>query len=272
MNIPISYVNVPADIHQNQLPKNQLLLRLNAGGFQLLKNNFNKPVLQIDFDRHKLRQKKFWISDNFKNRISSLIGNDIRILDIEPDTIFVNLNHFNKKNVYVQLQSDLTYKPGFKNKTKIQISPEKMWIFGAEEALREVDSIKTEILKEHNISQDIKKDIKLIIPNNLKVSQTKASVFLDVDQFFDDEKKVDFKVINAPGHAKIILFPSKEKVVYKVFKDDYSKVKSEDFEIVLDYDQVKRKKSVLTPRLIKSPDYIFDVHIIPEKVEFLIKR
>jgi len=111
-------------------------------------------------------------------------------------------------------------------------------------------------------------------PNDVIVlSEEKVTVKGEVDKITDGSYTLPFKVINLPRNVIISTYPKEVKVVYQVALKDYNKIPENSFRIQCDYKQTEDNKlDYLIPKLIDKPEIITNVKIIPNKIEFLIKK
>jgi len=80
-------------------------------------------------------------------------------------------------------------------------------------------------------------------------------------------------VINLPRNVIISTYPKEVKVVYQVALKDYNKVPENSFRVQCDYKQTQDNGlDYLIPKLVDMPEIISDVKIVPNKIEFLLKK
>ena len=76
-----------------------------------------------------------------------------------------------------------------------------------------------------------------------------------------------------PKNHIISTYPKEVKVVFQVALKDYNKITKNSFVIRCDYKKTtKNNFEYLIPEIIEKPEILFDVKVVPNKVEFLIKK
>ena len=94
-----------------------------------------------------------------------------------------------------------------------------------------------------------------------------------MDKITDGSYNLPFEVINLPRNVIISTYPKEVKVVYQVALKDYNKIPENSFRIQCDYKQTQDNNlDYLIPKLVDKPEMITNVKIVPNKIEFLIKK
>jgi hypothetical protein len=71
----------------------------------------------------------------------------------------------------------------------------------------------------------------------------------------------------------ISTYPKEVKVVYQVALTDFNKIPENGFRVQCDYKQTEDNGlDYLIPKIVDKPEIIHDVKIVPNKIEFLIKK
>jgi len=275
LKVPVVYYNFPADTYSDISNTDTLLVKIKGSGYQIIGLKLKKKILKFDVKKHDLIHKKTWIPETLKNQIQhEITGEANTILNIAPDTIFFKENNWYKKKLLIRPQVEITYKPGYKNTEKYSLLPAFVWVFGSKENLDTLSYINTQKYHFNKVRLDIDKDLELLIPSDVKSNLKKTHFHLPVDQFLEDTLTLPVRIVNFPKNQKIIIFPDKAQLKYKLFSKDYKRLNPDDFKLVVDYNKKIKIKDEwrLVPQLIKHPDVIFDYQISPKNIAFLIKK
>jgi YbbR domain-containing protein len=173
-----------------------------------------------------------------------------------------------KKHVKIIHKIAINYKQGYKNTQKIKIKPDSIWIFGARAVIDKIDEVSTKPINFENVMSGFSKSVLLDFPKDVKSNTKEVFCHVEVDQFVETETKIELKLINVPDSIDIVLFPKNAIVKYKVFYTDFEKSKAVFLKVVLDYN---KRDSVLYPKLLQLPKFIFDANVYPNKIAFLTK-
>jgi hypothetical protein len=111
-------------------------------------------------------------------------------------------------------------------------------------------------------------------PNDaVEISQQEVNVIGEVDKITDGSFSIPFEVINLPRNYLISTYPKEVKVVFQVALKDFNKIPENSFRVQCDYKQTEDNNlDYLIPEVVEKPEIIFDVKVIPNKIEFLIKK
>jgi hypothetical protein len=267
--IPVKYTDLPKQILKENLPKDTLKVKISASGYQIIKLYINRPSFEISVNDYQLTKNKIWKPDNFRNLINEKIGVENMLISIEPAQLSFDLNNIFKKYVKIRNKVTINYKQGYKNVNNVKIIPDSIWVFGKQKLIDSLQYIATEAENIDQVNSDIYRQITLDFPDGVKSNEQKVFLKAKVAQFIEAETKLELALVNVPDSIELVLFPKQLTLKYKVFRSDYKLAQKMKVKAVLDF---KKKDSVLYPKLLDVPSYIFDPGIFPDKIAFLIKN
>ena len=272
--VAVRYTHLPEDVLMEPSGADSLHLKIETGGYQILKMKLFKPSFSIDYNTIQLENKNEWKPAKNIRILNELLGDEQKIIQIFPEKISIIKNKQDKKQVRIAARVEIHYKQGYKNSSVAQLNPDRIWIFGSEELLQSIDTIYTESFKLKQIDKDVDISIPLIIPEGIKSKVTKINYHLPVNMFIEGSQKVELRAVNVPPSKNIIPFPKKVNVTYKVFKKDFKRIDSKNFDVIIDYNNRynNEKDNLIRAQLYKYPKEIFDYQIVPEKIAFLLKN
>lgn len=274
LSVPVKYINLPEDVLNRNVISDSLQLKIQSGGFRILKYKILPPEITIDFKQINLINKYTWQPGNYTGLINAQLGNEQKIINIRPKTIRIEKEDKQKKMVPVAAKIEIHYKQGYKNTDKAQLSPGKIWLFGAAETLQNIDTVYTETYRLNQIDKDIHIQAALRIPEGIKTNIEKIDYRIPVDMFVEGTQIVKLRSINVPASHTLIPFPEKVKIKYKIFKKDFKRMHKDDFDVTIDYNSrfIQGKDTLLRAKPVKIPKEIIDYQIIPENIAFLLKK
>lgn len=272
------YTNLAKDKIVQSEPTKNLIITLKTSGFGLFNYSIKKKKIKIDI-QNLLRKNNdlfyYLPNDNiasFQDQISS----DVSIVSILPDTLFFNFGSLNSKKVKIKPNFKLHFKTGYNLVKKIQITPEFITISGPEKQLNSITTITTGELALKNISKNFKKIIPIILPEkskNINFSHSEIVVEAKVDKFTEGTIKLPYQLINVPNKANISAFIDEVTISYRVSLANFDKIQASDFKIICDFSKTQQGNlNYLIPTFEKQSSLVLDAKILPEKIEFLIKK
>jgi len=276
---------VKFDLVYNDIPKNKLLqkepnktikITIKTIGFKLLKYSLKKKTLNYSLTEIKRKKGSNYYSitkDNVNNLQAQLSAETV-VLKINPDTLYFDLGVKKSKKVKVITNIDLQFKPGFNLIKDYTIEPKFVTISGPSKVIDTINEINTETVNWKDISKSFDKKIKLKLQNNMiSLSTNQITIKGNVEKITEGSFNLPFKIINLPRGYIISTYPKEVKIVYQVALKDYNKISKNSFVIQCDYKQTEKNNlEYLIPNIVDMPEILFDAKLIPNKIEFLIKK
>jgi YbbR domain-containing protein len=196
------------------------------------------------------------------------------VLNIEPDTLFFDLGVRKSKQVEVVSQVDFEFRTGFNFVEPYQMDPKKVTISGPEKVIDTISEVFTENITFSDLSTSFERSVGIVPPNqSVEASEKTVSIKGTVDKITDGTFTIPFEVINLPRDYIISTYPKEVKVVYQVALKDFNKIPENSFRVQCDYRKTEENNlDYLIPQVVEKPEIIFDVKVIPNKIEFLVKK
>ncbi len=281
LNLPIEYKQVPKHkIIAPEVPRS-LTIKVDGYGYDLLKYTLATKLkpLYIDLGEVALNPIIPYDTNNFyiltkqlENQINSQLTGKIKILDINPDTIFIHFIPLYEKTVPVKPNLKISYAKQYINKTPPKIEPGKVKVIGPANILDTLKQIYTEPIVLQNIQNNIDKTVKLLIPKGTKVYPTTVHLTIEVEQYTEMTILVPLKTINVPPKYDLKVFPNKVRIKYTVGFSNYNKITADNFVAVVDYNDIKHSVGDKLPvHIIHVPDEIYDYTYSPHTVDYIIE-
>ena len=272
----LAYSEIPTNkLIQNE-PDKKVKLTLKTVGFKLLNYEFKKRVLDYSLTEIERKGGSMYFSETRSNMnlLQAQLSAETVVLNIEPDTLFFDLGVKRSKKVPVISQMDFQFKTGYSFVGDFTLSPLEISVSGPEkviDTINEIFTVKDELTE---ISESFEYTVSLAHPNDIIVlSEETVVVKGEVDKITDGSYNLPFKVVNLPRNVIISTYPKEVKVVYQVALKDYNKIPENSFRVQCDYKQTEDNNlDYLIPKLVEKPEMITNVKIIPNKIEFLIKK
>lgn len=196
------------------------------------------------------------------------------LLKIQPDTLYFDLGIVKSKKIRVISNVNLEFKPGYNLIKKFTLDPEYITISGPTKLIDSMNEIHTDLLELKDLSLSFDKKLNLINPvNAVSLSTDQVTIKGEIEKITEGSFNLPIKVINLSTNSVISTYPKEVKVVYQVALKDYNKITENSFVIHCDYQEtINNNLEYLIPRIIEKPEILFDVKIVPNKIEFLIKK
>ena len=272
----LSYSDIPNNkLIQNE-PEEKVKLTLKTVGFKLLNYSFKKRILDYSLTEIERKSGSMYFSETSKNMnfLQAQLSAETVVLNVEPDTLFFDLGIKKSKKVPVVSRIDFGFKTGFNFVGNYEIVPSEITISGPGKVIDTINEVFTTTTEFNEIAESFEYEVKLEAPNEVAVLEKDFVVVKgEVDKITDGSYNLPFKIINLPRNVIISTYPKEVKVIYQVALKDYSKIPENAFRVQVDYKQtMDNNLDYLIPELVEKPEIVTNVKIVPNKIEFLIKK
>lgn len=272
----LSYTDIPQNKLLQNEPLTKIKLSVKTVGFKLLGYSLKKRDLNYSLSEitHKKDSEYYSLTKSNINYLQTQLSAETVVLNINPDTLYFDFGVKKSKKIKVVPNITLEFKPGFNITKDFILDPEFVTISGPTKLIDSIDLIHTEEIIWQDVSESFENKVKLVLPKNgLTLSENKVTVKGTVEKITQGSFSLSFKVINLPSKYIISTYPKEVKVIYQVALNDYNKISENSFKIQCDFKHTEENNlEYLIPVVVEKPEILFDLKIVPNKIEFLIKK
>ena len=182
--------------------------------------------------------------------------------------LYFTMDALKSKVVPVVLQSDVTTARQYDIYGIPMLDPSSVTIYGPQEVIDTVKTVRTELLTMNNVSQNFDATLSLDLLGGIihsDVEEVKAEV--QVEKFTEMDVEVPIKMTDS---LKMRFFPETMSVKCLVAMRDYASITPESFSVAFDKQQLKARQPLLDVRLASWPPTVQILSTRPDKVEYLI--
>ncbi|MDG1850364.1 MAG: hypothetical protein P8I82_07785 [Flavobacteriales bacterium] len=276
IDYPLEYVNQPIDKYLKEQPLSELKIKVKGHGFAFLKETFFNRNADIDLSKlQRQGSTSFALSQALRPNIAREL-NGFSILDIEPDTLFLDFSIKTSATLKVSVPLDLSFSENYVQYGDFKVVPQEIEVFGPAHILDTLTRLYTDVLKRDDISENIDVSLEAILPNAMLTARnTAVKVSQEVARFTEIHKKIPIQLINVPTGKELIVKPSEVDLSYWIAMKDVAKVKASDFVIYCDYDEIAMTQRKILNIFLdenKKPSIVQRVKFHPSTVEFVKKN
>lgn len=275
---PVRFVNPPQNRFLSGNPTGTLQLSVEGKGFVLLKHKlltFSPVALDItEMIKNNAPVAGIYNipAQNLRNTIADQIGTDLSLSFIRPEWIEIILDSLTSKKVPVEIDLEVEFAPQMHLKNKVTINPEQVEITGPAIVLEKISSVKTKVNIINKLENGIDQEIELIHQENTTIEPEKVNIHIEVEKYTEKELRVPVEILNKPPDVDLKLFPSEIKLLCNVGLSRFDQIKPSDFGIAVDYKSITNDVNSLLITIYKQPEFIQNIRLNPERVEFLIEN
>jgi len=276
LTIPVKYTNIPDSIvFENELPA-EIFVGIKDDGAALFKYFFTKRHDSLVVDvREMVRgtQEKVIQGRNFEQLIRSKLFVTSELISYSPTRLSYAYAVLRRKKLPVIYDGYVSLAPGLLLDGELTLKPDSVLVYGSKAALDTMFYAHTvgDTLK--NITKAKKIQLAMREAKGIKYIPSTVEMTIPVDEFIERELEVPVTCVNLPENLTIRFFPSSIKIPFLVGKKRYSSITADNFEVIVDYNDLKDFKEASIPiRITESPNYIQTKIPIPSEVEFVLEQ
>lgn len=280
VRFPVSYKNLPQDkVVSNNLPET-VDIEIKAKGFNLLAYRFRKTHDTVDIDMKDARALNsrnvyYLLSNSRTDKIRAQFNNEIHVVKINPDTIFINFNKKVNKIVPVKYKLSLLFNKQYNLIDSVTIEPKFITVSAEAEVINKIDTVETLPITVKNLSKKIVVKLPLVKEQEFKhveFSHAYVNATINVTKYTEASLELPVEVDNLPPGYSFKAFPDKVMVKFNVAFKNYEKINALNFRAVVDFKKIDQESNKLKVQLVKIPDGIRNVKLVTEKVEYIISK
>lgn len=274
----LEFVNVPEGYLFEKASKNQVQVRLRAGGFQFLNFNFRNKKVFVDLSQlEKKTETTFYATSVvYRKQIEKQLPKTMDLLEIDQDTLYFEMLPVVTKKVPVQTRVELDLAKNYLLDGKLIITPDSVAITGPTEEIDSITSIATNKLVLPDVASSFSEDVELLQSpklENTSYEYYRVNIKGEIARFSEKVFKLPIKKINMPKNVELRTFPEEVSVLCKAKIKRLKEIQEADFQVVLDYKAVKATEdNTVAVKLVKEPKGLHSAKLMEDKVEFIIKK
>ncbi|MCF8464156.1 MAG: hypothetical protein K9G41_04915 [Flavobacteriales bacterium] len=283
VDIPITYQNLPDDLLIANQPTAVVKAKVKGFGFDLLWHwlQFDKLEIPVKADpmelasiRRKGREYHYILTRYKYGRMESIEANQLEILSITPDTLFLVFTPKFTKLVPVKLNAAISFSKQFGMVSDAVLVPDSILLIGPQQTIDTISFVLTEPQSWLGLNESLTAEVqlkKLAGLSYVRLSQTNVQVELNVVEFTEGSVTVPVRVeSDRPETVKI--FPSEVEIKYQVPLSGYDEVDADQFLATVLLNAQSLGSVSLPVSLDRQPADVKQIRIIPPQVEFIIQK
>jgi len=278
---PVKYVNFPTNkTLANNLPE-QFELTIRAHGFTIIRRKLSFLFMPLEFNVNDLTNNRMLDSRRnsysfptrqFLSEMAYQLSNDLEILSMNPDTLYFRYDKLGQKRVKVKPVVEVNLKKQYQISGAIKTVPDSVLVNGPQSRLDTLKFVFTEKQRFNLVDKPILGEAKLNPVKELYFERQSVQVNIPVDEYTEAQHSVSVVLVDKPSDVKVKLFPARVKISFQVGLNRFSEIHPDDFKLTVSYTDIHNGKQRLKITAESTPDYLYDLKITPEELEYLIEN
>ena len=155
---------------------------------------------------------------------------------------------------------------------EIKTSPDSVMVSGPQSALDTLELVLTDSERFNAVDQTVVAEVSLPKIKEVFFSSQVVEVNIPVEEYTEAQLLVPVTVKDKPLGVDLKLFPEKVKITFQVGLSRFQAIKPEDFRLSVAFPDINQGKQHLKVGIESHPDYLYDLKISPEEIEYLIQN
>lgn len=272
---PLELRNVPSNVViTTDLPENLHIL-LRDKGSQLLAYRYTrqfKPVV-VDYNTYSNPSGHVSILGNeLQRQIAAQLLPGTQMLGLKPDTLDFYYNFGQFKRVPIRPLGEVRAGRLY-SLAKTVYSEDSVTVYASREQLDTITAAYLQPFNLRNLTDTTHVKSNFVKVKGAKFVPAQIGVTFCIDRLVEKTIQVPVQQVNFPASKQLRTFPATVKVTFQVGMGLYRKITSENFVLVVNYEDLLKNKSTYCHLSLKTiPEGVSHVRISPQDVEYVIEE
>lgn len=273
--VPLELRNVPSNVViTTDLPENLHIL-LRDKGSQLLAYRYTrqfKPAV-VDYNTYSNPSGHVSILGNeLQRQIAAQLLPGTQMLGLKPDTLDFYYNFGQFKRVPIRPLGEVRAGRLY-SLAKTVYSEDSVTVYASREQLDTITAAYLQPFNLRNLTDTTHVKSNFVKVKGAKFVPAQIGVTFCIDRLVEKTIQVPVQQVNFPASKQLRTFPATVKVTFQVGMGLYRKITSENFVLVVNYEDLLKNKSTYCHLSLKTiPEGVSHVRISPQDVEYVIEE
>jgi hypothetical protein len=280
INYPIRFTNIPDGQILKDEKKGELELKVEAGGFIILRYILSNSFLAHDFPIADMQPLKtsdktgvYLLTANYYRDINGKLDNGMELLEISPDTLFVELMQRKTKKVPVVANLEMVFEQQHFQAGNIKIEPDSISISGEESLVDTITQVRTRFTSFSELKDTLVRNLSLEEIDGIDFSRKRVVITVPVEPFTESTMSIPVVALNLSDSLYLKAFPPEVTVSFRVALSQFETISASDFLATVDLsNQQEISNQRLKVKLEKYPDGLYSVDYSPLFIEYLLEK
>lgn len=274
VNFRLELTGVPKNvILTNDLP-DHLAVTVSGRGFAILDYITKNESHTLQLDYSTLESNNGVITINaatLRRELTQRISRTLKVTAVSPSLVEVYYSMGDHKyvpvvpRVNVKVDAQHVY-------CGVRLTPSYVNIYAPEAQFDTITAIPTEIYRQENMRDTTRVVLALHPPVGVKCVPDTVRATICVDLYTTKEMQLPIYCEHIPANKVLRTFPSKATVSFRVSSSLYSRIRPEDFALVVDYQTLQPNSNKCSLHMRSQPEGISNVRISPSQVDYVIEE
>jgi YbbR domain-containing protein len=195
---------------------------------------------------------------------------DLNINYIAADTIFFKIEPFKERKLSIKLDSsNIHLKENFYITSNLFMEPDSVIFRGPLSLVDRLPDVFKVTLSDKNINSRFDEELSLDLFSSSMIKKTPEVIHIkfEVEEYIDQTAKLSIEQVNFPYDSTAFILNSTVDVTFKLQRSFRNKMKTNDFLLFADLNNMHAADSTITIEVMDQPDYIMDLSLKETRVK-----
>lgn len=273
--VSVSYRDLPQNLGLSSETPQTFSLKLSGSARRLkeTKHVFENILMLSGKKIARKGESHYFPPEYIRNAVTKLLAQDVRIIQINPDTLYLNLQTVAYKKVPVRANLNVEYAPMFDCFSGPVLRPDSIVVSGSRKDVDKTEFVVAQSLNLKNVSDTVYRSVSLVRQEGIKYSLNRVGLILPVEKYTEKQIDIEPEIRQLPDTVYFVSFPKRARISFIVGLSMYDSVTASDFVLAEDFETLHNEQAAFyTPELEQYPDYIKNINVSPQSFEYIIER
>jgi len=274
--VPVKYKNVPPDITFTETLPEKISAQVKDKGTVLLNYSFGRKFVPIEINMKTISNtdSSFTItSKEIELDIQRQLVTTTSLIEFTPSRMDLKFSKRLQKDFPVSFDGIITPEPGFQLSGDIIIEPSYVTVYGGQQILDSLTSIKTTFTEIKKINTTTTQTVHLEKPATIAIAPQTVNITIPIEEFTEKVLEVPVICTDIPSEFTVRIFPAIVKVTCNIPLSRYKDLSADQFAISIPFTDLEQNTSgSISIQLSQKPDWIKSPTITPNKIEFILEQ
>lgn len=271
IEVPVTFTDLPKNYSIGYSSAETVLLQIKGRGWEFANLSITGKK-HFDVSVHRRIGK---LKNDLKNFIeaNNWLTSTFQVIEIAPSQIEYSVERVGSKLVPIVGDLKIEFKEGYGPTSLVKIDPDKIEITGPLNLLQTIDTLKTLHHSLSGISNNVRTEIPIYIPDGINVTEKNCTVEFEVQKIVDKTFESLFvETRNVPENKELNLSPVKINVVLRGGINKLGRLTNDSLSAFVDYWKALKETGKTIEPVIQIPPFTTLVNVHPKKLEYIIKQ
>lgn len=276
IKIPIQYEDVPPEISFIMPMPQFITAQISDQGNMLLNYVLGNKINPIIINMGDIKESRGnWkiSSKELESLVLKQLHATTKLQSVVPEQISLTYTSRAQKRMPIKFNGSIIPKQGY-SISSLEIIPSEVIVYAGTNILDTMNLVVTKRFELEDISKSFTKIIDLERIENVAYTPSRVNLKVKIEEFTEKTLEIPINCVGLPNEYILKTFPNKIVVTASIPLSKYNDLKKSDFEIQISYEDIEKyiMEGKLPTKLVKQPEWLFNVDVSPKYIEFLLEK